>query len=134
MTPAPHWTERYLGLPYEEGGCFFLFQRVQRERFGREAPPLCGGMPDKLLAVVRAFEAASTSGQWRAVDRPIEGDAVLMSSSREPHHVGTFVALGRGRVLHSLRGQGSALPAIEQLATTHLNIVGFYRPAADLGD
>jgi hypothetical protein len=124
-----HWTERYLGRAYDDGGCWFLFRDVQRERFGR-AIDMPGVVPTTLRAQVRAFEAGSTALRWAKVERPLEGDAVLMSESRHPHHIGTYVEMKDGpRVLHSLRGQGSACPSLAAIRLARFNVLGFYRPA-----
>ncbi len=131
----PHWSVAYLGKPYEEGGCWLLFQEVQRARYGRaiEAPPsLAAAAPVEPRAIARSFLGASKALRWVEVKRPKEGDAVLMGEATDGHHVGTYVEMKGGpRVLHTLRGAGSACVPIARLEAMRFNIVGFYRPEAE---
>lgn len=127
-----HWVEQYLGRPYVAGGCWHLFKDVQRERFSRMVD--VATVPDDLRGQIRAFEQGSKRLRWREVKQPIDGDGVLMTLSRQPHHVGTYVEInGVPRVLHSLEGQGVGCPslaALQQLAG--FNVIGFYRPEDEI--
>ncbi|HZP98549.1 MAG TPA: hypothetical protein VFB13_03355 [Reyranella sp.] len=125
----PHWTEQYLGLPYEPAGCWLLFERVQRERFGRAVS--IGALPEDRRERIQAFRSGAGTLRWVETRAPIEGDAVLMTSSRHPHHVGVYVAIGRGRVLHSIEGQGSQCTPIDNIAAIRWRILGYYRPEAE---
>ena len=122
-----HWTEAYIGRPYVDGGCWLLFREVQAGQFGRSVD--VPSIPDTPLRIMRAFESGSKSHRWVQVADRRDGDGILMSENEAPHHVGTYVAMpGGGRVLHSLKGQGSALHTFEHLKLVRFNIVGFYRP------
>ena len=125
-----HWTARYLGQPYVEGGCWHLFRQVQREQFDREVREVPA--PEKLAEIVRAFRDRTDSFGWVKVARPVEGAAVLMSAAMHPHHVGTYVADVRGgSVLHAVKGVGVALPPLSHIEALRWRIVGYYVPAAD---
>ncbi|MCX7364821.1 MAG: hypothetical protein NTV97_23705 [Alphaproteobacteria bacterium] len=129
-SPA-HWTQRYLGMPYEPGGCLLLFVRVQRERFGRIVDPVA--IPGALRERILAFSAAPETVGWARVARPIDGDAVLMSFHARPHHIGVYVAdVARGSVLQSIEGSGVVLPSLASQAAGFWRVLGFYRPQAEI--
>ena len=126
-----HWTMRYLGMPYEPGGCLLLFMLVQRERFGRIIDPVA--IPGQLKDQVLAFSAAPEKVGWAKVEKPIDGDAVLMSFHARPHHIGTYVAdVARGSVLQSLEGNGVVLPALASQKAAGWHVLGFYRPQREV--
>lgn len=113
---------RFVGIPYRAGGasrrgadCWGLFRLVERAVFGRRLPRL-GILPAQVCARVRAFGRADASGwqplaDWRQAG---PGDALLFG--RAPGlllHIG--VAVGDGRVLHSVAGAGSVCEPIARV-------------------
>ncbi len=94
-----HWSERWIGHPYEALGrgpdafdCLGLFMAVQRAEFGRR-------LDYGLVEVGPAEEAARARhiGGWRRVQVARSGDAVLTRRGRG-WHVG--VALDNRLMLH----------------------------------
>lgn len=126
MFDRPHWTTRYLGWDYEASGrCFGFFLTVQEERFGRRMP---------IEAVAAGFEAVRAGRRvagWQMVDRPLEGDAVMMAHLLHPRHIGIFVPIDGGSVLHCARGAGSSLPSVETLLIAQWRISSCWRPAEE---
>lgn len=111
-----HWAEQYIGKPWRLGtsgpdtfDCWGLVRAVLGEHFGIAVPvieiPDCAG-----LAVVR--EATKQLAQhpelarWQAVAVPRAGDGVKMSCARDPWHVGLWLDVDGGGVLHCLEGPG----------------------------
>jgi hypothetical protein len=149
---SAHWTAGFIGLPYEKGGqgpdafnCWFFFAHVQLLQFRRTVPLV--PQPDRLEEIVRTFRQHEADSGWRKVaefdkttgqvrpllDRPRSGDGVLMAHLRYPSHIGTYVDdVANGSVLHSLAGQGSALPSMFHLKAAKWRITGFYRPVEEL--
>ena len=126
-----HWAEEYVGRPYgAERDCADLVREVLRERFGRDVD-----LPGVHAATVRARDeqmrlASETLAD--AVDRPQEGDAVLMRAVGRVrgvgHHVGVWCDVGcRGHVLHCMRGIGTCLHDLARLERAGLELEGFYR-------
>jgi len=72
---------------------------------------------------VSAFDAAvsqeKASQSWRQLRQPVDGCVVLMSRSRLFHHIGMYLDVNGGRVLHSREGVGVALDGLHQLADFH---------------
>ncbi len=111
-----HWATDYIGKPWVLGtsgpdtfDCWGLVRAVLADRFGIAVPavviPACSG-----LAVVREaqeqFAHNPELARWQPVATPREGDAVLMSAARDPWHVGLWLAVDGGGVLHCLEGAG----------------------------
>jgi cell wall-associated NlpC family hydrolase len=131
---SAHWTELYLGLPYEEGGqgpqafdCWGFFRHVQRAEFGRDLQPVVSA--EGLLRIARTLgeESAARHG-WMPTSAPRSGDGVWMAHLTHPTHVGIFVDdVAGGAVLHCVSGAGSVLHSRTHLEIARWRIAGFYR-------
>lgn len=144
-----HWAEPYIGLPWRANAappeharpgdamagwafdCRSFFLWVQRWHFGRII-----ALPDadagNLLAVTRGFRDGlvpeALPAGWRPVDWPGEGDAVVMRRGVNADHIGTWVAIDGGGVLHCLERTGVGFHGRAALAAQGLFVAGFYRP------
>lgn len=130
-----HWTEAYLGRPWEAGeyDCADLVRDVIHDRLGidialpseREWRRMA---PDRVAALGAAWA--------RPTPTPREHDAVLMRvlGSRRSlgSHIGVYAEVGaevrvEGWILHNLAGMGATFTPLRRLATVNLELVGYYR-------
>jgi len=115
----------YVGLPYLAGGrgpeafdCWGLLVHLQREHFGREFPDLQMG---DAAASFAAYERRRASGEWVVIPRPAHGAPALMRAGMHPH-VGTWLAVDGGGVLHAQEGAG-----VVWTPGSRLNLAGYGR-------
>lgn len=80
--------------------CWLLAQAAQRELGGRELP-FVNADPNDLRAVVRLVRDHPLRAEWVPVPFPQHLDAVLMSHHLHPHHIGVWLELDGGVVLHA---------------------------------
>lgn len=128
-----HWAEQYLGLPWQSGAqgpqafdCWALVRHVHRAHFGRELPVV--DVDAANLAAVRATFAATPIFQlWRQVEQPAEGDAVVMHKGSAADHVGVWVEVDGGRVLHAAQGAGVVATPLAALRRLGWGRVSFWR-------
>lgn len=130
---SAHWTEAYVGLPYEKGGgskgfnCWTFFRHVQLHRFGIRVPEI--SEPDSKFKLLRKVPAAARELGWEKVGTPRTGDAVLMAHFKHPNHVGLWVdVVNGGAVLHCAAGAGSVLATRTHLELGQWRIISFFRP------
>lgn len=136
-----HWTEAYIGLPYEKGGgpsatlrtsdrgfnCWTFFRHVQLQQFGIRVPEI--SEPESRFRLLRKVPAAAVELGWEKVDRPRTGDAVLMAHWKHPSHVGLWVdEVNGGSVLHCVDGPGAVLATRAHLQMGQWRIISFFRP------
>jgi cell wall-associated NlpC family hydrolase len=131
-----HWASAYVGLPWAADGegpgsfhCWALVRHVQRERFDRDLPAIPN--PDDLLTIARSFRDHPERRRWNLVETPQEGDCVLMRQARYPVHVGVWLDVDGGRVLHVVRDKGVVAQSLMSLAAHGWRIEGFYRFTGD---
>jgi hypothetical protein len=123
-----HWAFHYIGTPWVAGShdCWAFFRRVQLEQFGRMIPPF--DMTEfNSLACARAVATNPERGNWRPVDKPAEGDAVLLAHAHHPSHVGLWVDVDGGGVLHCLRGDGVVFQKVKNLKSSGWGHMEYYR-------
>lgn len=123
-----HWAGSYIGEPYvwAENDCWAFARRVWAERFGLAVPavPL---RESSAMAIVREIERHPERHRWHAVEVPAEGDAVLMAHGRFPSHVGLWVDVDGGGVLHCIQPQGVVLSTPAALMRAGWRRLAFYR-------
>ena len=102
-----HWAFDYIGMPWTRDGndCWQFFRRVQAERFGRVIPAF-DMASHRAVVCARAVAENPERANWQPVDRPQEGDAVLMAHASHPSHIGLWIDVDGGGVLHCINGPG----------------------------
>jgi len=107
-----HWAMNYLGQPWQANAqgpgawdCWSFFRHVQAERYGVNVPIIDIDAMN-LHAVAHAFNGHEERGNWEEVSEPRDGDAVLMAHNRYPSHVGVWLEIDGGGVLHCQQGSG----------------------------
>jgi len=140
MTPTTHSLSTrtsalstLIGLPWVAGArgpdaydCWGLFLAVQRQYFGRDLPEIPVDALN-LRAVLDAFTAHPERQRWQPVSAAEEGDAVLMRQSRYPVHIGAWLDIDGGGVLHAVRHAGVVFQTLAALNAHGWRIEGCYR-------
>lgn len=129
--PTPHWAEAYIGAPWvpQSNDCWAFCRRVWAERFGIDVPVVEIDV-HSILTVARAFHGHVERGNWQPVTQPAEGDAVLLSHTRYPSHVGIWLDADGGGVLHCQQGIGVIFSRPDALAKNGWGRLSFYRHAS----
>lgn len=107
-----HWAVPLIGKPWRYGArgpdefdCWGFVRYVQREHYGILMPDVL--VPETWPAVRRLLENHVEHQNWVKVDRPADGDIVMMARNRVPAHVGIAVEANSGRgVLHCFEPSG----------------------------
>lgn len=122
MTDWLALAQEYVGTPYDEAPCWELLRRVYERGHGITLPEYAFGRTDEEIhPVVRRGLP-----QWRQVEKPEAGDAVLLWVRRPalPSHVGVYV--GDSFLLHTSEATGALLERIPGSAWEK-RIAGYYR-------
>lgn len=132
-----HWATTYLGKSWSAGesgpdayDCWGLFRQVQAAHYGREVPLVPEVDVGDILAVARAMRDHDERGRWREVPQPADGDGVLMAHARYPSHVGVWIDVGGGGVLHAVSGAGVIFSSLSSLRLAGWGRILFYRAAS----
>lgn len=126
-----HWSEVYIGEPYVPGeaDCAALYARVSREVFRRSVPDAVE-VERAASRLGRAAQMGDGVEAWgNPVERPVEGDAVLMVCAGRPSHIGVYCLVdGEPCVLHAMENAGqTVLHTLRSLGRYALRVEGFYR-------
>jgi hypothetical protein len=101
---------RYIGTPWEAGAqgpdsydCWGFFRMIQSEHFGVDVPLVIAPDYDDTTVLVDLFRTHGENSRWESVARPSHGDAVII---HKPFHIGVWLDIDGGGVLHCVRGSG----------------------------
>lgn len=97
---------QYLGLPWIEGqrDCWLFFREIQAKHYGRTVPIVDVDVMD-IRDVIHKVDAEKKA-HWEQIGKPEDGCAVLMSRNRYPVHIGMWLDIDGGKVLHCAQGIG----------------------------
>ncbi|MBF0453620.1 MAG: hypothetical protein HQL72_02245 [Magnetococcales bacterium] len=133
MSRQRHWAVDLIGRPWSAIGegpdsfnCWTFVRFVQKKIFGRDLSiiPVPG---DNLLQVVRTFRDHPERKGLSEVAAPDEGDCVLLRQARYPVHVGVWLEVDGGGVLHCTEGPGVVFQPLSVLPVHGWQVEGFYR-------
>lgn len=102
---------RYIGIPWEAGAqgpdaydCMSFFRLIQREAFGIDVPAIIAPDYDDPSVLADLFGSHEERTRWDCINTPpLHGDACMI---RRPMHIGTWLNIDGGGVLHCVRGIG----------------------------
>lgn len=101
---------QYIGIPWDAGAqgpdafdCMGFFKHLQARHFGIDVPAIIAPDYDDPSALSALFGAHQERRHWTRIDRPEHGCAVIV---HRPMHIGTWLDVDGGGVLHCVRGPG----------------------------
>ena len=128
-----HWAFDYLGKPWVSGeqgpqafDCWGLVRYVQKAHYGRDLPSIVVDA-DNIRAVVKEFTGNDERNRWVEVPAPADGDCLLLSQSKEPTHVGIWLDVDGGGLLHAVQGAGVVFSSQSNIKLLGYNVLGAYR-------
>lgn len=132
-----HWAIEYIGKPWvvasdgpDAYDCWGLVVEIHRRFYGRtlEIIPV---EENNLKALIRTIDAHPERQRWETVNKPKEGDIALMRQSRHPIHVGIWLDVDGGGILHCIQGAGVVFQNLLSLSSTGWKIENYYRYIGD---
>lgn len=102
--------EKYIGIPWKAGAqgpdafdCMAFFRHVQKHEFGLDIPAIIAPDYEDHYAIADLFNTHPERQKWPRIPKPVHGCAVII---HRPLHVGTWLDVDGGGVLHCARGCG----------------------------
>ena len=91
--------------------CYNLCRAVYRDVWGIDIPEVNVNARD-VANVVRGFRNASDIPCWERIEQPLHGDAVVFAQRLAPVHMGLWLELNGGVILHAAERLGvTCVPA-----------------------
>lgn len=129
----PHFANKYIGRPWVAGAqgsdsfdCWGLVRFVLLHEYGYNVPPV-NINPNNLRDVLSAFHADLAFQAFVEVDKPQDGDVVLMRQAKNPVHAGIWLDVDGGGVLHCCRNSGVVFQDASSLNATGWFLHSYYR-------
>ena len=117
----------YIGLPWIAGqrDCWLFFRENSEKHYDRTIPTVDVDVMD-IRDVIHKVDAEKQA-RWEQIDRPEDGCAVLMSRNRYPVHIGMWLDIDGGKVLHCAQGMGVVFQNRQALAFDGWTGLTFWR-------
>jgi len=103
------WAAQYIGTPWEAGAqgpeaydCMGFFRMVQAKHFGIDVPQIIAPDYDDPAILGELFRGHAERTRWQKSE-PAHGCAVII---HRPMHIGLWLDIDGGGVLHCARGSG----------------------------
>lgn len=117
-----------MAVPYKRGGrdlqgmdCWGLLAYCATHFYGKQMPEVID------LARARdAYEAQTRNGKWARLKQPEDGCGVLLRGGNDPH-VGIYIDVDGGMVLHALESVGVCADTPQKLALRGYGLQQWYR-------
>lgn len=125
--------EALLGKPWRVGAkgpdffdCWGLLQYVQHELAGREIMDAPDPPSNNVRKLSRYIASHPARAQWRQVDKPVHLGAVTLAHMSHPFHVGTYLEIDGGLLLHCQFATGVTVDSLLALRQAGWRRMEFY--------
>ena len=129
-----HWAIDYLGKPWVSGGrgpdcfdCWGLVCDIYQKQFEIELSPFEGYNPKDLRRTNEEIEKQGVLGEWIKLDEPEDNCLVLMSKNKAFHHIGIFIDIDGGKVIHACDGANVLIQHFHKVELSGFVKFAFYR-------
>lgn len=125
---------QYIGTPWVAGAqgpdafdCMAFFRHVQAQHFGIQVPAIIAPDYDDGAGLVALFAGHPERSRWPSAAKASHGCAVFI---RNPLHIGVWLNIDGGGVLHCVRGAGVIFTADAAWAVSGFGRREYFRFAA----
>lgn len=132
-SPWGHWGAQYVGLPYalsaadigDGFNCWSFFLHVQAQHYGRALSVEQDAELQSPWDRRRIVRNRAHYERWMPAAVPQDGGAVVMGRRRYASHIGVWVDVDGGKVLHALEGVGVVASSLLQVKELWRNVEFF---------
>lgn len=124
---------KLIGLPWEACArgplsfdCWGLLHYVYKEHLGISLPEYQGADAESIRTALRLIDAGPDAHQFERVLIPENLSAVAMGAASRLHHVGVYIDVDGGKVLHCQRNQGVVFQSVPDLQKRGFARIEFY--------
>ena len=128
-----HWACEYIGRPWKCAAagpdafdCWGLVVDIHRRFYNRHLT-IIPVEENNLKALIQTIDKHPERQYWKSVTSPCEGDIALMRQSRHPIHVGIWLDVDGGGILHCAQASGVVFQDLNNLRLCGWHIESFYR-------
>jgi hypothetical protein len=122
----------YIGKKWEEGAagpdsydCHHLVLEIAHKFYNKKLPSVEVNAAS-LLDVVKKITKDKVWEQFEKLDNPEDGCLVKLFTATNPNHIGVYIDIDGGGVIHSLRGIGVVFDSVFMLKNIYAQLE-FYR-------
>lgn len=137
---AEHWANDYVGRPWVAGArgpesfdCWGLLCDVYAKHYGIILEHYAHVDPKDTRTVARLLASATDGAPlWTPLEKPADGCAVAMSTGRAFHHVGVWLDLDGGIILHAMDRLNVLAQSLHAVRSLGITRIAYYAHASNL--
>lgn len=105
-----HWVNQYIGKQWKSGACgpdkydCFGIVKTILERHYKTILPDIHVDTNSLLSIIKAIKSDSAWSEWELIEKPHDGCLVKLYKQVEPDHIGIWLEIDGGGIIHSPNG------------------------------
>jgi len=110
-----HWAQQYIGRRWVSGArgpltfdCWGLVWWIYKHHYAIELPEY-PGLDAENIKLVGKLLTAGEKKEWTRILKPVDGCVVGMSQNKIFHHVGIYLDVDGGLVLHAYKGSSGVI-------------------------
>lgn len=127
-----HWAEKYISLPWIQGArgpdtfdCWGLLICIYKERYNVELPDVPGADLKTFWRLINKEIECPTV--WTREIKPKDGYAVAMGGTEMFHHVGVYLDIDGGLVLHAANMKNIVAQPLRGIRASGMRRIQFFR-------
>ena len=135
-----HWASNYIGKPWKSScdgpdvfDCWGLVVDIYRRQY-KKTLEIIPVQENNLKALILTIDKHPERHRWELVFIPQEGDVALLRQNRYPIHVGLWVDVDGGGVLHCIQGAGVVFQSLQALELIGWKVDAYYTYKGDTRD
>ena len=112
-----NWITTYLGQPWINGqqDCWQLVRDVYRNQLQIDLPQIVVDAKN-LRAVLTEMESSPHLSDWISINKPEHWSLVFWSQHTRPSHVGVYLNVDGGRILHNTQRTGTVCQPVHDMS------------------
>lgn len=130
-SPPCDWTSKLLGIPWKAGGrgkgsfdCWGLLRHVYIKQLGVKLPDVPVGK--NTYERSKQIGLGLNSGDWTQLEKPTHLCGVALSKSGIIHHVGVYLNIDRGLILHCHEKSGVIIEQPSRMRQMGWSTIKYY--------
>lgn len=120
---------KHLGRPWSAHGfdCWECVRAIYFDAYGITLAQFQIETPGDHHETMTAIDEQKKTGKWEMLGYPEDGCFVAIGKREWPHHIGIYLAIDGGKIVHCLENIGCVVDSVSSLKISGWGFMQFYK-------